>query len=176
MRLTSTPIAGAYVVEPEPHTDERGFFARVWCVDELKPYGIVAGFRQCNTSYTRHRGTVRGLHYQVAPFEEIKLMRCIRGRAFDVIVDVRDESPTRGEWFGIELSAENRRMLLVPAGMAHGFQTLEDDTEVLYPVSQPYHATAERGVRWNDPRVGVRWPIADHVIVSPKDESWPDFT
>ena len=176
MRLTATPIAGAYVVEPEPRTDERGFFARVWCVDELAPYGVTAGFRQCNTSYTRHRGTVRGLHYQVAPFEEIKLMRCIRGRIFDVIVDVRAGSPTRGQWFGIELTAENRHMLLVPPGTAHGFQTLEDDTEVMYPVSQPYHAAAERGVRWNDPRVAVLWPITADVIVSPKDASWPDFT
>jgi dTDP-4-dehydrorhamnose 3,5-epimerase len=175
MRLTATPIGGAYVVEPEPRTDERGFFARVWCIDELKPYGVTSPFVQCNTSYTRQRATVRGLHYQVEPFGEVKLMRCIAGRIFDVIVDTRPDSPMRGNWFGVELTAENRRMLLVPAGVAHGFQTLEDHTEVLYPVTARYQPEAERGIRWNDPRVAVEWPLAADVIVSPKDASWPDF-
>jgi dTDP-4-dehydrorhamnose 3,5-epimerase len=175
MTFVETSIEGAWLVELEPRSDERGFFARVWCEEEFAARGLNARFVQCNTAFSRHRGTIRGLHYQADPHGEVKLMRCIRGSVFDVVVDVRRDSSTYLHWWGIELSEENRRMVYVPAGCAHGYQTLRDDTEVMYPVSSPYTPTAERGVRWNDPLFAIRWPDVPARHVSPKDASWADF-
>jgi dTDP-4-dehydrorhamnose 3,5-epimerase len=175
MRFVETPIGGAYLVELEPRGDERGWFARVWCQDEFARHGLSAGFVQCNTSYSRDAGTLRGLHYQTAPHDEAKLVRCLRGRIYDVMVDVRPASPTYGQWFGVELTAANRTMLYVAPGLAHGFQALEDETEVMYPVTAAYAPQSERGVRWDDPFFAITWPLAARAIVSPKDRTWPDF-
>jgi len=175
MRFTETTVHGAYLIDAEPRTDERGFFARLWCRDEFAARGLSAEFVQCNDSFSARRGTLRGLHYQAAPHAEVKLVRCVRGRVFDVLVDLRRDSPTYTQWFGTELTAENRRMLYVPEGCAHGYLTLEDDSEVVYPVSQPYTPDAERGVRWNDPRFAIAWPPVDTLTLSPKDQQWPDY-
>jgi dTDP-4-dehydrorhamnose 3,5-epimerase len=175
MTFVETPIAGAWLIEPEPRSDERGFFARLWCEDAFAARGLTARFVQCNNGYSRHRGTLRGLHLQAQPYGEVKLVRCIRGAIFDAIVDVRPPSPTYLQWFGVELTADDRRMLYVPAGCAHGYQTLADDTEVLYPVSAPYTPAAERGIRWDDPLFDIRWPDAPERRLSPKDGTWPDY-
>jgi dTDP-4-dehydrorhamnose 3,5-epimerase len=175
MRFTETRIAGAFLVEPEPRGDDRGFFARVWCRDEFAAQGLNSAFVQCNDAFTARRGTLRGLHYQIAPHAEVKLVRCIRGAVYDVLVDLRPDSPTYTQWFGATLTAESRTMLYVPEGCAHGYLALEDESEVLYPVSAPYHPAAERGVRWNDPRFGIKWPAIGSYTVSPKDERWPDY-
>ena len=175
MKFVETPIAGAYLIEPEPRRDERGWFARVWCRDELGALGLHAQFVQCNSSFSHVAGTLRGLHWQTAPHEEAKLVSCIAGAIYDVIVDVRPQSPTYTRWFGIELSAANKQMLYVAPGLAHGFQALEDATEVLYPVTAMYAPQAERGVRWNDPFFAIAWPLASKTNASPKDQAWPDF-
>ena len=174
MRLIETSIAGAWLVQPEPRTDERGSFARVWAREELVAQGLEGDFVQCNTSVCTRRGTLRGMHYQAAPHAEVKLIRCIRGRVYDVIVDVRPESSTFRAWFGAELTAANGMMMYVPEGCAHGYLSLEDDCEVMYPVTAEYQPSAERGLRWNDPSIGIVWPIQP-VILSPKDLAWPDF-
>ena len=174
MRFTPTAISGAFVVDPEPRDDDRGFFARVWCQHELEAQGLNPRFVQCNGSFSRERGTLRGLHYQREPYGEAKLIGCIRGRIFDVVVDVRPASATYLQSFGAELTAQNRSMMYVPEGCAHGYLTLEDDSEVLYPVTEFYHPEAEAGLRWNDPVVSVSWPELPR-IVSPKDQAWPDF-
>jgi dTDP-4-dehydrorhamnose 3,5-epimerase len=175
MTFEETSIHGAWLVELEPRSDERGFFARAWCEDELTARGLTGRFVQCNDSYSRHAGTLRGLHYQAEPHGEVKLIRCIRGAVFDAIVDVRPDSPTYLRWFGVELSAENRRALYIPSGCAHGYQTLVDESEVMYPVSCVYTPSAERGIRWDDPVFAIAWPAADARRLSPKDERWPDF-
>lgn len=174
VRFVGTKIPGVYLVEPDALEDERGFFARAWCVREFAARGLAPRFVQCNLSYSRRRGTLRGLHYQAPPMAEAKLVRCIRGVVFDVVVDLRPESPTYGQWLGIALAANNRGALYVPEGCAHGFQTLVDDTEVMYPVSQYYAPHYERGVRWDDPAFGIQWPLPDPII-SAKDRSWQDF-
>jgi dTDP-4-dehydrorhamnose 3,5-epimerase len=175
MIFSATAITGAWLVDLQRREDERGFFARVWCEEEFAARGLTARFVQCNTSFSQHAGTLRGLHYQAAPHGEVKLIQCTRGSVFDVIVDVRPDSPTYLKWFGVELSEDNKRLLYVPAGCAHGYQTLRDASEVLYPVSAPYTPSAERGVRWNDPTFAIAWPLAPHRRLSPKDEAWPDF-
>ncbi len=175
MKLTPTPIAGVYVIDLEPRGDDRGWFARVWCKRELEEAGLLGGWVQCNGSYSRHAGTLRGLHYQAAPHEEAKLIRCISGSIYDVVADVRPDSPTFGKWLGVELTAKNRQMLYVAPGVAHGYQTLEDDSEVMYPVTEFYTPSHERGVRWDDPFFAITWPEASNRIVSAKDQSWPDF-
>lgn len=172
MRFIETPIAGAWLVEPEPRGDERGFFSRLWCRDELAARGLNGNFVQCNNSFSRSRGTLRGLHYQAPPHAEAKLVSCVRGRIFDVIVDLRGDSPTCRRWFGRELTQDNRLMIYVPEGCAHGYLTLEDASEVTYPVTAPYHASLERGLRWDDPAIGIEWPISPSVL-SPKDREWP---
>lgn len=172
MRFIQVPIAGAWLVEPEARTDERGFFARLWCRDEFANHGLRADFVQCNNSFSVSRGTLRGLHYQAPPHGEIKLISCVRGRVFDVLVDLRPDSPTFHKWFGAELTAENRRMMYVPEQCAHGYLTLEDASEVIYPVTAAYHQSSERGLRWNDPAIGIQWPI-EPVAISPKDQQWP---
>lgn len=175
MKFTSTTVEGAFVVEPEPCEDARGLFARLWDQEEFRARGLAADFVQCNDSFSHKRGTLRGLHYQAAPHGEVKLMRCVRGAIFDVALDVRAGSATFGRWVGLELSAENRRMLYVPAGCAHGYLTLADETEVIYPVSAAYHPECERGVRWNDPRFAIAWPEVGALSLSDKDQRWPDW-
>jgi dTDP-4-dehydrorhamnose 3,5-epimerase len=175
MRFIPTRVDGAFVVEPEPVGDERGSFARLWCTREFAAHGLNAAFVQCNGSFSAGRGTLRGLHYQAEPYGEVKLVRCTSGAIFDVVVDVRPASPTFKAWFGVELTAQNRAMLYVPEGCAHGYMTLEDNAEVMYPVTQPYQPQAERGVRWDDPAFGIDWPDGGPTTVSAKDRSWADF-
>lgn len=175
MRFVETAVAGAWLVELEPQMDHRGFFARLWSDDAFAERGLSTHFVQCNTAYSRRAGTVRGLHYQAIPFADAKLMRCIRGAVFDVIVDVRPDSATYLRWCGVELSEDNRRLLYIPPGCAHGYQALCDDTEVMYPVTAHYMAAAERGVRWNDPLFAIAWPPAVERHLSDKDAAWPDF-
>lgn len=174
MIFTRTSIEGAYSIELERREDLRGFFARAWCKSEFEAHGLDVDFVQGNLVVSKKRGTVRGLHYQMAPYEEAKLVRCARGSIFDVIVDIRPESPTFGRWFGIELDAESYRMVYVPARCAHGYQSLADDVEVFYQVSQFYRPEAERGLRYDDPAFGIRWPL-EAVGLSEKDRNWPDY-
>ena len=174
MIVTATELDGGYIVDLNRMVDERGFFARAWCRDEFEKHGLSSESRQINLSYNRRKGTVRGLHYQREPDAEVKLIRCVRGAIYDVIADLRTESPTYGAWFGLELTAENRRALYVPRGCAHGFQALQDDTEVIYQVSASYAPASEGGVRYDDPFFGIEWPMAVTEI-SEKDTSWPDY-
>jgi dTDP-4-dehydrorhamnose 3,5-epimerase len=150
--------------------------ARTWCRKESARYGLATDFVQANLSYTERKGTIRGLHYQVEPFGEVKLVRCARGAIWDVIIDLRPESSTYMQWFGVELSAGNRRQLYVPRNFAHGYQTLVDDTDVMYNVSEFYVPEAERGIRWNDPAFSIDWPQSTELTISAKDQNWPDFT
>jgi dTDP-4-dehydrorhamnose 3,5-epimerase len=170
------PLDGAWILDLERQADDRGFFARAWCRREFEARGLVADLVQANVAHSRRKGTIRGLHYQVAPFQETKLVRCVRGAICDVIVDLRPESATYLQWFGTELTAENRRQLYVPKDFAHGYQTLVDDSEVFYQLSAFYAAHAERGIRWNDPLFAIAWPVDVTFDVSPKDQAWPDFT
>jgi len=176
LRFSKTEIAGLVVVELEPFLDERGSFARIWSSEELANQGLTATLAQCSISRNVRAGTLRGLHFQEAPHEEAKLVRCIRGAMFDVAVDLRAGSPTRGQWFGVELSAENGRALYIPEGCAHGFQTLAEDTEVLYLISTPYVPAASAGVRWDDPVLGIAWPDAPTRTISERDAAWPLLT
>lgn len=160
MIFTETKLAGVYTIDLEPIEDERGFFATAWTAEELRSRGLSPEIAQCNISFNRERGTIRGLHYQTAPHEEAKLVSCTRGAMFDVAVDLRPDSATRFKWISVELSAENRRMLYVPQGFAHGYQTLTNDTEIHYQVSEYYHPECAAGVRWDDPAIGIRWPLA----------------
>lgn len=172
MIFTETGLPGAYVVDLEKHSDDRGFFARMFCQREFSEHGLEPTVAQGNMSFSRQRGTMRGMHYQVPPASETKLVRCVRGAIHDVIVDVREDSPTYLQHFGIELSADNRRALYVPKGFAHGCVSLEDETEILYLVSEFYTPGHERGLRYDDPALGIEWPIEVQVI-SEKDASWP---
>ena len=173
MIFKETAVKDALIIELEKFTDDRGFFARGWCAKEFEANGIAKPFVQANVAYTKKRGTIRGLHYQVSPYEESKLIRCVKGALYDIIIDLRKESPTYKQWMGVELNEDNYRMLYVPEGFAHSYQTLEDNTEVFYPVSAFYHPAAERGIRWNDPAFSVTWPITENVILSEKDQTWP---
>ncbi len=175
MKFNETPLADAYVIELEPMADERGFFARGWCSREFEEHGLAANIAQANVAFTHSAGTLRGVHYQVAPHEEAKLVRCTSGALFDVIVDIRPDSATFGHWYGVELSAENRKMLYVPQGFAHGYQTLTDGTEAFYQVSEFYAPGAEQGIRYDDARFAIEWPLAIQVI-SDKDANWPDYS
>jgi dTDP-4-dehydrorhamnose 3,5-epimerase len=175
MIFTETPLSGAFVIDIERRQDERGFFARTWCQREFDRHGLVGDLRQANVSHNHRKATVRGMHYQVAPCQEAKLVRCGRGAIWDVIVDLRRESPTYLNWFGIELTADNRRQLYVPRDFAHGYQTLVDETEVYYAVSDFYAPQSERGIRWNDPQIAIDWPLNAALTISSKDRSWPDF-
>lgn len=174
MIFKETALPGAYVIELEKRQDERGFFARAWCQREFEAMGLAPRIAQANVSFSAARGTLRGMHYQTAPHEEAKLIRCTRGAIHDVIVDLREDSPTYRRWIGVELSAESHRMLYVPERFAHGFQTLTDDAEVTYQVSEFYTPGAERGIRWNDPAIGIEWPL-EPTVMSGKDREWPDF-
>lgn len=174
MRFNETTLPGAYLVEIEPLADERGFFARSWCCDEFAQHGLNAKLVQCDISYNKNRGTLRGMHYQAEPFAEAKLVRCTMGAIYDVILDLRRDSSTFGRWEAIELSAANRRMLYIPEGVAHGFQTLEDNSEVFYQMSERYHPECSKGVRWNDPAFGIAWPIAK-LVISRRDREYAVF-
>ena len=158
----------------EPKSDERGFFARAWCREEFRAQGLNDTLVQCNVSFNRRKGTLRGLHYQMAPFAETKLVRCTRGAIYDVVVDLRPQSPTFKDWTSTVLSAENRLSLYIPEGCAHGFLTLEDEAEIFYQMSEVYDAASARGVRWDDPAFRIDWPDRVNVI-SERDRSYPDF-
>jgi dTDP-4-dehydrorhamnose 3,5-epimerase len=174
MIVTETKLNGVFVIDLEKQQDERGFFARTWCKREFERNGLNSDLVQCNVSFNRRRGTLRGMHYQTAPCEEVKLVRCTAGAIFDVVIDLRSNSPSFMEWIGVELSASNHRMLYVPERVAHGFQTLEDDTEVFYQMSEFYAAAHAAGIRWNDPTFSIQWPPADRII-SARDAAFPDF-
>ena len=174
MFFQGTKLKGSYIILPEKREDERGFFARTWCQKEFEAHGLVSRVAQTNACFSKSKGTLRGMHYQVAPCEETKLVRCTRGVIYDVVIDLRPQSPTFKQWMGVELTAGNYKMLYVPENFAHGYQTLEDNTEVVYLVSQFYSSESERGVRYNDPAFGMDWPLEVQVI-SDKDESWPGF-
>lgn len=175
MRFTETKLRGAFIIEPEPIEDERGFFARTWCRREFEAHGLNPQLVQCNISLNKKKGTLRGMHYQEAPHEEAKLVRCTRGAIYDVIIDLRPSSPTFKEWVPVVLTAESRCMLYVPEGFAHGFQTLEDSTEVFYQMSEFYVPECAKGVRWDDAAFNIEWP-ADKRIVSARDRQYPDFS
>jgi dTDP-4-dehydrorhamnose 3,5-epimerase len=173
VKFTESPIAGAFLIDVEPHQDERGLFARTYCAREFDEHGLVSTVMQCSTSFNAKRGTLRGLHYQAAPYEEAKLVRCTAGAIFDVMVDLRTDSATYRKWYGVELTASNRRMLYIPRGMAHGFQTIEDNVEVFYQISVDYVPEASRGVRWDDPILSIQWPERSAAILSERDRSYP---
>jgi dTDP-4-dehydrorhamnose 3,5-epimerase len=174
MIFRETKLAGAFVIEPERLEDERGFFARLWSEQDFEEQGLVPHFMESNTSFSRKRGTVRGMHFQASPHGQVKLVRCTTGAIFDAIIDLRPSSPTFKQWDSVELSAENRLMLYVPIGFAHGFQTLVANTEVTYQMSSPYHPASSRGVRWDDPAFGIVWPEAERTIIA-RDREYPDF-
>ena len=174
MLFEPADLEGVWRVDLQPHADDRGFFARVWCAGEFKAHGLSDTLQQCSVSYNRRAATIRGMHYQAAPCEEAKVVRCTHGAIFDVLIDLRPASATFMRWMGAELTADNRRALYVPPGVAHGFQTLTDDTEVLYLIDCPFEPALARGVRWNDPAFGVQWPLPPAVL-SERDRSYPDF-
>jgi dTDP-4-dehydrorhamnose 3,5-epimerase len=170
-----TELEGAYIIEQEKFKDFRGHFARLWCKKEFEEHGLINTFVQINNSVCIKKGTIRGLHYQTAPYEEAKLIRCTRGSIFDVIIDLRKNSDTYKKWISVELTAENGNMVYVPPNFAHAYQSLTDDTEMIYPVSQFYHPECERGICWNDSEFNIDWPIKDDLIISKKDKDWPQF-
>jgi dTDP-4-dehydrorhamnose 3,5-epimerase len=176
MRFIETPLPGAWVIELDTLADERGWFARTFDAEEFRARGLNAAVLQCNVSFNTRRGTVRGMHYQAEPQGESKLVRCVAGAIFDVAVDVRPGSPSFRRWHGVELSADNRRAFYIPAGLAHGFQTLTVDAEVLYQMGHPYVPEASRGLRWDDPAFAIRWPrLEGERTISERDRSFPDF-
>lgn len=175
MRFVETELPGAYVVHLDLVEDERGFFARSWSPEEFAEHGLSSEIAQCSVSYNHRVGTLRGMHFQVGDDAEVKLVRCTRGAVHDVILDLRPDSPTFGRWIAVELSQENRRMLYVPEGLAHGYQTLVDGTELSYQISRPYAPAAARGVRWDDSAFAIEWPPVAERIISERDRSWPDF-
>lgn len=172
MKFTQTDLKDAVLIELEKRGDERGFFARTFCAEEFRKAGLVAEFIQANHSGNVRKGTLRGMHFQRTPHGEVKVVRCVKGAIHDVIVDLRRDSPSYGRWQGFDLTEANGHMLYVPVGFAHGFQTLEDDTHVAYQVSHPYSPGAEGGLRWDDPSVGIVWPL-EPTVISPKDAAWP---
>ncbi|NBC27275.1 MAG: dTDP-4-dehydrorhamnose 3,5-epimerase [Bacteroidetes bacterium] len=174
MKFTDTPIEGAVIIELEKHEDHRGYFARGFCKHEFKAQGLAHDIVQCNFSESRKKGTLRGMHYQVKPHQEVKMIRCIRGAIYDVIVDLRTDSPTYKKWFGLNLTDKHYKMLYAPKGVAHGFQTIEDKSVIFYMVTEFYNQEAEGGVRWNDPAFNIEWPLKV-TEMSEKDRSFPDF-
>ena len=174
MKFEESKISGAFEIAPESIPDERGFFARTWCQNEFALHGLTSRLVQCNISFNTRAGTLRGMHYQAAPHAESKLVRCTQGAIYDVVVDMRAESSTFKKWFGAELTAENHRMIYIPEGCAHGFITLQDNTEVFYQMSEFYKPESARGVRWDDPAFKINWPAKVQVI-SERDRNYPDF-
>jgi dTDP-4-dehydrorhamnose 3,5-epimerase len=174
MIMTETKLNGVYMIEPERLEDGRGFFARTWCEREFKATGINPKLAQCSISFNRKKGTLRGMHYQDTPYKESKLIRCTMGAVYDVAIDLRPESDTFRQWISVELTAENRKMIYIPEGFAHGFLTLADNTEVFYQISEFYVSEYSRGVRWNDPAFGIHWPHKV-MVISDRDQNYPDF-
>ena len=174
MRFTELPLSGAFVIELEKNEDERGFFARFFCRNEYEELGLDSEILQINNSFSRYKGTLRGIHYQLPPMAEVKIVRCVTGAIWDLIVDLREKSPTFGEWFGIDLSANNRKMMYVPKGFGHGNISLEDNTEIIYLVTERYSSSHERIARWDDQKFGIEWPLKP-IEISDKDKSAPDF-
>ena len=175
MIFTETELPGVFLIEPERHEDERGFFAQTWTARDFAARGLEARVVESNLSYTRRRATLRGMHFQRAPRAQAKLVRCTAGSVYDVAVDLRTDSPAFRRWVGAELTARNRLALFVPAGFAHGYLTLEDDTEVLYQVSDVYAPEHSGGVRWDDPAFGIRWPDVGPLVINERDRTYPDF-
>jgi dTDP-4-dehydrorhamnose 3,5-epimerase len=175
MIFFETELKGAFLIEPEKKEDERGFFARTWCVNEFKEFGLNTKLVQSSISFNKKKGTLRGMHYQIAPFEEAKLVRCTQGEIFDVIIDLRPNSKTFKKYISAVLNEDNRKMLYIPEGFAHGFQTLTDNAEVFYQISQFYSPDHSRGVRWNDPVFGIVWPEDQRIIIE-RDRNYPDFS
>lgn len=174
MRFTELTVPGAYVMDLEPHHDDRGFFARTFARDELSAHGLATDFPQCNLSRNHRLGTLRGMHYAVAPSAEVKIVRCVTGAIYDVIVDVRRDARVFGAWTFVELSADNGRALYIPPGVAHGFLTLADASDVFYHMGETYHPDRQRGFRWNDPTFGIAWPAAP-VVIAERDAAYADF-
>lgn len=174
MKFTESELGGVFLIEPQPHEDERGYLARTFCAEEFADHGIVFQTAQCNISGNHQRGTLRGMHCQAPPYEEGKLIRCVSGAIYDVILDIRRDSPTFGKWQAFELSAENNAAVYAPGGVAHGYQTLTDDAVVYYQMSEAYHPGSLAGARWNDPAFGIKWPLPVAVI-SERDAAFPDF-
>lgn len=174
MKFTPLPLQGAFVIEPEPIADERGFFARTFCREEFAAHGLNPDLVQCSVSFNKKKGTLRGMHYQKKPHEESKVVRCTMGAIYDVIIDLRPLLPTFKRWVGVELSSENRKQIYVPEGFAHGFLTLSDESEVFYQISESFHSECTAGVRWDDPSFGIRWPLYPQIIAA-KDASYPDY-
>ncbi len=175
MTFAETVLAGAWIIDIHRIEDDRGFFATTFAPDELTARGLDPTLAQCNLAFNRRKGTIRGLHFQRAPFEEAKIIRCTRGAVCHVILDLRPRSPTRRRWVAVELTADNRRMLYVPPGMAHGYQTLTDEAETYYHVSARYSPAHAAGVRWDDPAFAIAWPLGPPSVISPRDRDWPDF-
>lgn len=175
MKIIETPLAGAFELEIQPIEDERGFFARGFCAKELEQAGMNPKIAQANISYNKQKGILRGLHYQISPYEEAKLVRCIRGAVWDVIVDLRKDSPTYKRWHAAELRADKHNMLYVPEGFAHGYLVLEDHSELFYSSSEFYTPGAEQGLRWDDKTFDIDWPIKTDLLISDKDQEWPEF-
>lgn len=175
MIFTETKLKGAFLVEPERFEDERGFFARSWSPREFEAHGLSARLAECNISFNKRKGILRGMHFQTAPHAQAKLVRCTAGAIFDVAIDLRPESPTFKEWVGAELTASNRLMLYIPEGFAHGFQTLADETEVFYQMSEFYAPECASGVRWDDPAFRIEWPAEDARLIIARDAEYPDF-
>jgi dTDP-4-dehydrorhamnose 3,5-epimerase len=174
MIFQETKLQGAFEIHLEPKSDERGFFARAWCQKEFEAHGLNPRLAQCNVSFNKRRGTLRGIHYQAAPYAESKLVRCTKGAVYDIVLDLRPDSPTFTEWIAVDLTAANRSMVYVPEGCGHGFLTLEDETEVFYQMSRFYEAKSARGVRWDDPAFRIAWPEKVEVI-SERDRTYPNF-
>jgi dTDP-4-dehydrorhamnose 3,5-epimerase len=174
MEIRETALPGVYLIVPTPIVDPRGFFARTWCQETFARHGLTATWVQSSISFNRKAGTLRGLHYQIAPAEETKLVRCTRGAIWDVLLDIRP-GRTLGRWISMELSADNGHALYVTGGIAHGFQTLKDDSEVCYEISAPYHAELQRGVRWDDPSHGIVWPHCEERIIAERDNQFPNW-
>ena len=175
MIFTETRLKGAFIIKPQRLEDERGFFARTWCQREFEEHGLNPRLVQCNISFNKKKDTLRGMHYQFEPYPEAKLVRCTMGAVYDVIVDLRPDSPTFKQWLGVELTAKNRLMLYIPEGIAHGFQTLINNVEVFYQMSEFYHPECARGIRWNDPAFGIEWPDVEERIISAMDQAYEDF-
>ncbi len=174
MKFTPTKIAGVWIVDMERHEDERGWFARTWCAEEFRKHGLNPRLAQCSVSFNRRRGTLRGMHWQSAPHEEAKLVRCTRGAIFDLALDMRLSSRTFKQWVGVELTPENGRALYVPEGCAHGFQTLADDSEVFYQMNGYHYPECARGARWDDPAFGIEWPLPEPILAA-RDRNYVDF-
>jgi dTDP-4-dehydrorhamnose 3,5-epimerase len=175
MIFKETKLVGAFIIEVLRMEDDRGFFGRSFCRNEFVNHGLNPEVAQCSISFNRYAGTLRGMHYQVAPHAEDKVVRCTRGSLYDVIVDLRRDSPTFKQWVAVELTGDNLRMLYVPKGFAHGFQTMADNTEIFYQMSEFYHPESARGIRWNDTAFEIQWPPGDRVILSDRDRNWPDY-